>query len=77
LLRRHAPTAGLGAVLLVLLYLSLNHLANGVQIVTGCGPWEATAMAIGLDLLLIPCGRVRARPFLFSNYLLTRLSWNN
>jgi hypothetical protein len=32
----------------VLLYLSLNHLANGVRIVTGCEPWEATAMAIGL-----------------------------
>jgi hypothetical protein len=32
--RRHAPAAGLGAVLLVLLYLSLNHLANGVRIST-------------------------------------------
>jgi hypothetical protein len=51
--RRHAPAAGLGAVLLVLLYLSLNHLANGVRIVTGCEPWEATAMAIGLDLLIV------------------------
>jgi hypothetical protein len=51
--RRHAPAAGLGAVLLVLLYLSLNHLARGVQIVTGCEPWEATAMAIGLDLLIV------------------------
>jgi hypothetical protein len=51
--RRHAPGAGLGAVLLVLLYLSLNHLARGVQIVTGCEPWEATAMAIGLDLLIV------------------------
>jgi hypothetical protein len=49
--RRHAPTVGLGAVLLVLLYLSLNHLANGV--LTGCEPWEATAMAIGLDLLIV------------------------
>jgi hypothetical protein len=33
--------------------LSLNHLARGVQIVTGCEPWEATAMAIGLDLLIV------------------------
>jgi hypothetical protein len=37
----------------VLLYLSLNHLARCVQIVTGCEPWEATAMAIGLDLLMV------------------------
>jgi hypothetical protein len=53
LLRRHAPAVGLGAVLVVLLYLSLNHLAHGVRIVTGCEPWEATAMAIGLDLLIV------------------------
>jgi hypothetical protein len=39
--------------LVVLLYLSLNHLAHGVRIVTGCEPWEATAMAIGLDLLIV------------------------
>jgi hypothetical protein len=52
-LLNHAPATGLGAVLLVLLYLSLNHLAHGVQIVTGCEPWEATAMAIGLDLLIV------------------------
>ena len=51
-LRRHAPALGLGCVLVVLLYLSLNHLAHGVRIVTGCEPWEATAMAIGLDLLI-------------------------
>jgi hypothetical protein len=51
--RRHAPAAGLGAVLLVLLYLSLNHLARGVQIVTACEPWEATAMAIGVTLAAV------------------------
>ena len=51
--RRHAPAAGLGAVILVLLYLSLNHLARGVMIVTDCERWEATAMAIGLDLLIV------------------------
>jgi len=33
--------------------LSLNHLAHGVRIVTGCEPWEATAMAIGLYLLIV------------------------
>jgi hypothetical protein len=53
LFRRHAPALGLGCVLVVLLYLSLNHLAHGVRIVTGCEPWEATAMAIGLDLLIV------------------------
>jgi hypothetical protein len=53
ILRRHAPAVGLGGVILVLLYLSLNHLAHGVRIVTGCEPWEATAMAIGLDLLIV------------------------
>jgi hypothetical protein len=31
----------------------LNHLAHGIRIVTGWGPWEATAMAIGLDLLIV------------------------
>ena len=51
-LRRHAP-AGLGAVILVLPGLSFGHLAHGVQIVTGCEMWEGTAMAIGLDLLIV------------------------
>jgi len=37
----------------VLLDLSLTHLAHGVQIITACEPWEATAMAIGLDLLIV------------------------
>ncbi len=53
IIRRHAPAVGLGAVLLVLLYLSLSHLAHGVQIVTGCEAWEGMAMAIGLDLLIV------------------------
>jgi hypothetical protein len=52
-LRRHAPAIGLGAVIVVLLYLSLSHLARGIQIVTGCEMWEGTAMAIGLDLLIV------------------------
>jgi hypothetical protein len=51
--RRHAPATGLGAVILVLLYLSLSHLARGIVIVTGCEAWEGTAMAIGLDLLIV------------------------
>lgn len=53
LLRRHAPAAGLGVVLVVLLGLSLTHLTHGIVIVTNCDPWEATAMAIGLDLLIV------------------------
>jgi hypothetical protein len=50
---RRAPKTAFRCVLVVLLYLSLNHLVDGVQIVTGCEPWEATAMAIGLDLLTV------------------------
>jgi hypothetical protein len=53
LLRRHAPAVGLGSVIVVLLYLSLSHLARGIVIVTGSEPWEGTAMAIGLDLLIV------------------------
>lgn len=52
-LRRHAPAIGLGGVIVVLLYLSLNHLARGIQIVTGCEAWEGTAMAVGLHLLIV------------------------
>jgi hypothetical protein len=52
-LRKHASAIGLGAVILVLLYLSLSHLARGIVIVTGCESWEGTAMAIGLDLLIV------------------------
>jgi hypothetical protein len=37
----------------VLLYLSLNHLARGIQVVTLCQDWEGFAMAIGLDLLIV------------------------
>jgi hypothetical protein len=53
LIRRHAPAAGLGAVILVLIGLSLSHLARGIAIVTGCEAWEGMAMAIGLDLLIV------------------------
>jgi hypothetical protein len=34
-------------------FTSLSHLARGIQIVTGCEMWEGTAMAIGLDLLIV------------------------
>src|SRR5260221_8766972 len=53
LLRRHAPAIGLGAVIMVLLSLSLSHLARGIEIVTSCQSWEGWAMAIGLDLLIV------------------------
>src|SRR5262252_4087537 len=50
-LRRQAGTAvGVGAVAVTLTALSLSHLAHGVEIVTGSSPWEAWAMAIGIDL---------------------------
>jgi hypothetical protein len=52
-LKHFAPVAGLGAVILVLIGLSLSHLAHGVRIVTGCSWWEAVAMATGLDLLIV------------------------
>jgi hypothetical protein len=53
IIRRHAPAVGLGAVILVLIGLSLSHLAHGVSIVTGCADWEAYAMAVGLDLFIV------------------------
>jgi hypothetical protein len=46
---RFAPFAVL-AVALVLLGLSLSHLASGVAIVTGAGYSDGWAMAIGIDL---------------------------
>ena len=84
--RRHAPAAGLGFVILVLLYLSLNHLARGVQIVTLCEHWEGIAMAIGLDLLIVglevamvvTAGTKAARPVArFANpALVTAFAWS-
>jgi hypothetical protein len=46
-------SAGLGAVILVLLGLSLSHLARGIVVVAGCEMLEGTAMAVGLDLLIV------------------------
>ena len=40
LLRRQAPAAGMGLVILVLLYLSLNHLARGIAVVALCQDWR-------------------------------------
>jgi hypothetical protein len=84
--RRHAPAGGLGLVILVLLYLSLHHLAQGIQVVTLCAVWEGTAMAIGLDLLIVglevamvvTAGTKAARPVArFANpALLTAFAWS-
>lgn len=48
--RQHAAAAGTGAVTVVLVLLSLSHLAHGIGLVTGAGTWERWAMAIGIDL---------------------------
>ena len=50
-LRRQAGTAlGVGVVAVTLTALSLSHLAHGIEIVTGCQPWEGWTMAVGIDL---------------------------
>jgi hypothetical protein len=86
ILRRYATAAGLGLVILVLLYLSLNHLARGIQVVTLCQDWEGYAMAIGLDLLIVglevamvvTAGTKAARPVArFANpALITAFAWS-
>ncbi|MEP9350554.1 hypothetical protein [Xanthobacter sp. KR7-225] len=48
--RQHGAAAGTAAVTLVLVALSLSHLAHGIGLVTGAGAWERWAMAIGIDL---------------------------
>jgi hypothetical protein len=84
--RRHAPAGGLGIVILVLLYLSLNHLAHGIQVVTLCDGWEGLCMAVGLDLLIVAleialvvtAGTKAARPVArFANpALITAFAWS-
>jgi hypothetical protein len=86
IVRRHAPAAGLGLVILVLLYLSLNHLARGIAVVTLCQDWEGLAMAVGLDLLIVAlevamvvtAGTKAARPVArFANpALITAFAWS-
>lgn len=53
LFRRYAPTAALGGVISTLLYLSLNHLAKGIELITLSDRLDALQMAIGLDLLIV------------------------
>jgi hypothetical protein len=49
-IRRQSILAGaIGVVAMALTALSLNHLAHGVELVTSSSPWEAWAMAIGID----------------------------
>jgi hypothetical protein len=50
-LRRQSVAAiAIGAVGVTLVTLSLNHLAHGIELVTGAPTWEAWAMAVGTDL---------------------------
>jgi hypothetical protein len=41
------------AVIAALLFLSLSHLAGGIQLVTRCASWEAIALAAGIDVGLV------------------------
>jgi hypothetical protein len=50
-LRRQSGAAiAIGGVGVTLVTLSLNHLAHGIELVTGAPAWEAWAMAFGIDL---------------------------
>jgi hypothetical protein len=50
-LRRQSGAAiAIGGVGVTLVTLSLNHLAHGIELVTGAPSWEAWAMAVGIDL---------------------------
>ncbi|MFG1298061.1 hypothetical protein V5F50_19905 [Xanthobacter sp. V13C-7B] len=48
--RQYAAAAGLGLVNLVLIALSLSHLAAGIGLATGVDMWERWAIAIVIDL---------------------------
>ena len=48
--RQSFMAAGIGFVAVALIALSLKHLAQGVEIVTHTGGWQAWALAIGIDL---------------------------
>lgn len=50
-IRRQALAGvAVGSIAIVLVGLSLNHLAHGIEIVTNSPTWEAYSMAIGIDL---------------------------
>ncbi len=50
-MRRQAMAASaIGAVSVALVALSLDHLAHGIDIVTGTTGWQSWAMAVGIDL---------------------------
>jgi hypothetical protein len=48
--RQSDAAIAIGGVGVTLVTLSLNHLAHGIELVTGAPTWEAWAMAIGIDL---------------------------
>jgi hypothetical protein len=47
---RHSRGGQFVAHVVTLVTLSLNHLAHGIELVTGAPTWEAWAMAVGIDL---------------------------
>jgi hypothetical protein len=51
----HIIAANVLAIALILVALSLSHLASGVSIVTGLSPQAAWSMAVGIDLGFIAC----------------------
>ena len=48
--RQAMSAAAIGAVAVSLTALSLDHLAQGIDIVTGATGWQSWAMAVGIDL---------------------------
>lgn len=50
-MKRQAMSAvAIGVVAVALMALSLDHLAEGIDIVTGASGWQSWAMAVGIDL---------------------------
>lgn len=48
--RQGMAAVGVGIVAATLTALSLNHLASGIELVTGQPGWQAWAMAVGVDV---------------------------
>ena len=48
--RQALAATAIGAVAVALTGLSLDHLAHGIDIVTGTSGWQSWAMAVGVDL---------------------------
>ena len=50
LARQRTTAYGTAGVALVLMALSLTHLADGIEALTHSGPWQSRMMAVGIDL---------------------------